>query len=254
MAKKLSYILAVLISANLIASFLIVKAASNTTYGTLELIPCTSGCLSLSAFDSISPAANEPFFLSNAAKKLFMRTSGLQKLQINTSKQNYFVTHPADNVDDSGFTLDAQITVLSSSTPLPKELPTDPDVYPVLPKDNIGILTYNLDKINVLGGPAPDTPRDPSNSIHPVVSFDGNTFDQMKTNPENFYNYFTLFPSDNSGVNLVNAPLIYAGNPGYMGQYNYGVGIMFSFPENSLRDYNLREGNYHATLTFSLSS
>ncbi len=253
MPRKIANILIIIVSLNLIISGLIAYAVdSDANLGIFEcedqdpedLIEDVS-CIDITADFTLSPTGNSPLFIGDSAQTIFLRTnysssSNQQKINIMDARRS------------GEFWVSANISELTLST--------NPAI--VLPVEQIGMITYNtneaqtVDGINYIDASSP-----PQSLLDRGIKGDSEFDLEASTNAAAFGTRFNMFTNDPDSSHSTETMVIQAPNPpaGYFGSYQFGFGLVFSFPANSLLPtedggYNLTEGNYTATLTFTLST
>jgi hypothetical protein len=264
MPKKNLYILFLLISVNLLTSLVVYSHSDNSqgqiTIGECVEVPDALGpggtnridCMDVATnpqpgveLTVLYPSQNEPVYMDQSNKKVFIRTNYTAP----TNKQEIIVR---DARNTGHFTLTAHIS----------QLKMDSNNLVFLPLDQIGFITYAASPINsvdspsgnMTGGPLPSSWMD-----IPGINSDED-FDIHALDPVTFHDSFRPFTfsdpvADLTNPNAVSQEILILqadSSAGYMGEYHLGFGLEFNFPENSLTEYDIGEGTYSGTLTFTL--
>lgn len=219
---------------NLILSGITVHA--QTTSGEIAINPCTVDCLRLTVPSQLIKSTPTKF--DNTKTNIYLRGNyGME--------QGIMVRNLQET---GGFDVNMQITNL--------QLIGSPGI--ALPYENIGMLTYNdssassVDGNNMFGDPLPISLIDPVETGETVEPFSQTELDaQIATNDfDNYFTYFTGTSTTSDSIKIMET------NPANnnRGDYSVGLGLIIILPDDAINSYSITDGDYFATITFTLTS
>lgn len=214
-----------------------IAAHAQSTLGTMDIAACTMNCLRLTVPGSLTKS--QPTSFDNTKTNLYLRGNYVNL------EQGVFVRNLQET---GGFDVYIQSTAL--------QLNSDSTI--ALPYENIGVLTYNnsdtsgVDGNNLLGGPLPTALIDPVVKGSTTEPFSQTELDNLIAS-DDFDDFFTYF----TGVNGNSDPIQIMGTDplnNNRGDYSVGLGLIIIFPDDAINSYSLTDGNYSATITFTIIS